>query len=75
MVVGYEEESGMSEGYVVSVMVHPHQLEEHTCPLKPKSPVILLLRGLTLGLPHALLARWRGIGSSNHEGTERRESR
>jgi hypothetical protein len=41
----------------------------HTCPLKPRSPLIALLRGLTLGLPHALLALRRGIGSTRHDGT------
>jgi len=41
----------------------------HTCPLKPGSPVIALLRGLTLGLPRALLALRKGIGSTRYDET------
>ena len=44
----------------------------HSCPLKRTSPEARL-RGLTPRLPHALLTRWRSVGSSRHEGRERRE--
>jgi hypothetical protein len=41
----------------------------HTCPLKPGSPVSALLRGVTLGLPRALLALRKGIGSTRDDAT------
>jgi hypothetical protein len=45
----------------------------HTCPLKPRSSIIVILPPLTLGRPHALLALRKGIGSTRHEGAYRRE--
>jgi hypothetical protein len=45
----------------------------HRCPLKPRSPEIVLLGGLTLRLLHALLACWTDTGSLRYEETARRE--
>ena len=45
----------------------------HRCPLKRRSPGIGLRWGLTLGLPHALLALPRSIESTRQAGTGRRE--
>jgi hypothetical protein len=45
----------------------------HTCPLKPRSAGIAVLRGLTLRLPHALLALHRNIRKTRREGSAWRE--
>ena len=45
---------------------------DHSCPLKRTGPEARL-RGLTPRLPHALRTLWRSVGSSRHEGRERRE--
>jgi hypothetical protein len=55
----------------------PHDLPPwrivHTCPLKPGSLGTAMRGRLTLELPHALLPLPRGLGSTGHEGKERRE--
>ena len=53
--------------------LHPDAISDtHRCPLKPSSPVIAILRRLTLELSHGLLTRRGGMGSTRHEGPERR---
>jgi hypothetical protein len=44
----------------------------HTCPLKRRSPVIALLQGLTLQLPHALLALPGSMGITGRAEIGRR---